>query len=157
MADTYATIANTPVGRTVAKRLGLPAPRLERYRPGAPVIDGPVLLGAAPGGVLGEATARVLAAINADVHTALEPPLRAAAAGAGLDAKVFNPDVAPSDQTFKALVLDASGIGASEDLVHAYEFFHPTVRRRGRFDSISRSVEHLPKRIQSRQLEGVPS
>ena len=162
MADTYATIANTPVGRTVAKRLGLPAPpRLERYRPGAPVIDGPVLLGAAPGGVLGEATARVLAAINADVHTALEPPLRAAAAGAGLDAKVFNPDVAPSDQTFKALVLDASGIGASEDLVHAYEFFHPTVRRvrpSGRIVVLATSPEHAPNprhAVAQRALEGL--
>src|SRR3954452_15617955 len=49
-ADTYGTVVNTPVGRFVARRAGLPRPvELERHSPGDPVIRGPVLLGAAPG------------------------------------------------------------------------------------------------------------
>src|SRR5581483_10881784 len=130
MTDTYATIVNTQVGRTLARRIGLPTPpRLERYEPGAPVIDGPVLLGAAPGGSLTESLARVLAQIGAEVHTALEEPLRSAVASAGLDANVFNPGTTPAEQTFKALVLDAGGIAASEELHHAYAFFHAAIRR----------------------------
>src|SRR3954454_10270976 len=49
-ADTYGTVVNSPVGRFVAKRAGLPRPvELERHAPGDPVIRGRVLLGAAPG------------------------------------------------------------------------------------------------------------
>ena len=48
MADRYQQLVNTPIGKLVSKQVGLPAPpRLERYRPGQPVITGPVLLGAA--------------------------------------------------------------------------------------------------------------
>ena len=91
MSDRYAQLVNTPIGRIVSKQVGLPAPvSLERFEPGQPVIDGPVLLGAAPSGRLAEAAASVLERIGAEVA----PPL---------DRKEFNPDVAPSDQTFKAL------------------------------------------------------
>ena len=44
-----------------------------------------------------------------DAATALDDPVRAHAAAAGLDAAVFNPE-APADRTFKALVFDATGI-----------------------------------------------
>jgi 3-oxoacyl-[acyl-carrier protein] reductase len=130
MGDTYANLVNTPVGRVLAKRIGLPAPpRLQRYEPGSPPIDGPVLLGGAPGGTLVTSTAGVLASIQAETHTALEPSLREAAAAAGLDAKVFNPDAASPEQTFKALVFDATGIVATDQLEHAYAFFHGAIRR----------------------------
>ena len=53
MADRYASFANSELGRTMVRRLGLPdPPRLRRYEPGDPLADGPVLLGAAPGGRL---------------------------------------------------------------------------------------------------------
>ena len=52
MAGTYAGIVNSRVGTRLAAQLGLPRPaRLRRYAVGAPLIDGPVLvggLGAAP-------------------------------------------------------------------------------------------------------------
>ena len=101
MSDRYQQLINTPVGRIVSKQVGLPAPvALERYEPGQPVISGPVLLGAAAGGRLAGAAASVLAAIGAsDVATAMDTELRGAVAGADLDAGVWNPDVAPSDQT----------------------------------------------------------
>jgi 3-oxoacyl-[acyl-carrier protein] reductase len=127
--DTYGQIVNSPVGRFVAQRAGLPRPvPLERYAPGDPVVRGTVLLGAAPGGRLAEPAARVLASAGAQTATSLEEPVRSAAAAARLDAAVFNPG-APGDQRFKALVFDATGIVDSTQLVALHGFFHPTVRR----------------------------
>jgi 3-oxoacyl-[acyl-carrier protein] reductase len=130
MSDRYSQLVNTPIGKIVTKQIGLPSPvKLDRYERGRPVISGPVLLGAAPGGRLAGAVAKVLAAIDAEVHTPLDERVRTAAADASLDAKVFNPDAAPEDQTFKALVFDASGIETSEELREVWAFFHPTIRR----------------------------
>ncbi|MGH2887820.1 MAG: 3-oxoacyl-ACP reductase [Solirubrobacteraceae bacterium] len=130
MSDRYQQLVNTPIGKIVSKQIGLPSPvRLERYERGQPVIDGPVLLGAAPCGRLAGALANGLAAVDAEVHTALDDDARTAAADAHLNAEVFNAETAAEDQRFKALVFDASGIEDSTQLQHAYEFFHPTIRR----------------------------
>ncbi len=108
MSDRYAQLVRTPIGRMVSKQVGLPAPvELERYQPGQPVIDGPVLLGEAPGGRLLEALTGVLARVGADVRSR------------GGD----------SEETFKALVFDATGIDSSDRLVEAWDFFHTTIRR----------------------------
>ncbi len=71
----------------------------------------------------------MLAAIGAEVHTPMQEDIRTAAATAGLDAKVFNPDAAPPEARFKALVFDATGIASTEQLHEAWAFFHPTIRR----------------------------
>jgi 3-oxoacyl-[acyl-carrier protein] reductase len=108
MADRYQQLVNTPIGRIVTKQVGLPSPvKLERYEPGQPVISGPVLVGAARGGRLSEA---------------VEGVLREA------DAEVFS-GIPGADETFKALVFDATGIGSSEELREAWSFFHPVIRR----------------------------
>jgi len=130
MPDRYQQMINTPLGRLLSKQVGLPQPvELERYTRGRPVIDGPVLLGAATGSRLAPAMAGVLAAIGAVTYTSMQDELRAAAVGGGLKAEVWNPEVAPAEQTFKALVFDATGIGSSEQLHEAWAFFHPTIRR----------------------------
>ncbi|HET9104867.1 MAG TPA: 3-oxoacyl-ACP reductase [Solirubrobacteraceae bacterium] len=130
MADRYQQLVNTPIGKLVAKQVGLPnPPRLERYTPGAPVIEGTVLLGAAPGGRLTGAIAGALASAGAETLTAMQDEVRGAAADAGLDAAIFNPDAAPESQRFKALVFDASGIADSEQLHEAWAFLHPVIRR----------------------------
>jgi len=130
MADRYTQLVNTPIGRIVSKQIGLPTPTpLERYKPGQPVFDGPVLLGASSGGTLVGAAAKVLAAIGATVHTPLQEEARQAAADADIEAPIFNPEVASEEDRFKALVFDASGIADSAQLREAYEFFHPTIRR----------------------------
>ena len=50
MADTYTQLVNSPVGRQLAVRLGLPRPTtLRRYAPGDPLVVGSVLV-AGPGG-----------------------------------------------------------------------------------------------------------
>jgi 3-oxoacyl-[acyl-carrier protein] reductase len=119
MSDRYSQLVKLPVAGTVAKRIGLPQP-LALERGGE--FNGRVLLGGA--GRVAEAAARVLADMGADAATALDDPVRAHAAAAGLDAAVFNPE-APADRTFKALVFDATGA----DLIELHRFFHPTVRR----------------------------
>jgi 3-oxoacyl-[acyl-carrier protein] reductase len=127
MSDIYAQLVNSPVGTVVAGRLGLPRPvRLDRQRPAGPLIDGEVLLGAAPGGRLAGALAQVLSDGGARVSTTRERPLRDAASAAGLDAGLFNPESAVAGR-FKGLVFDASGIADSTQLLELQRFFHPTV------------------------------
>jgi 3-oxoacyl-[acyl-carrier protein] reductase len=162
MADRYQQLVNTPIGRIVSKQVGLPAPvELERYAPGQPVIRGPVLLGAAPGGRLAGAIAKVLAAVGAEVRTSLDDEMRRSAADEGLDAGVFNPDVAGGDDTFKALVLDATGISSSERLRDAWAFFHPTIRRLQRSGRVlvlgtpPSDCATPPEAIAQRALEGL--
>ncbi|MBA3807470.1 MAG: short chain dehydrogenase, partial [Solirubrobacterales bacterium] len=107
MADRYTHLVNTPIGRTLARRVGLPAPvALRRYVPGQALIDGRVLLGGAPGGRLHEALSRVLA-------------------GAGIDAieRAGTPEASQH-----ALIFDATGVGDVQQLQHLYEFFHPRIR-----------------------------
>ena len=130
MSDRYQQLVNTPIGKVVSKQIGLPAPvRLERYERGRPVVTGPVLFGAAPGGRLSPAVARVLGNVGAEVRTPLDEEVRSAAADAGLGAGVFNPETASEEDTFKALVFDATGIADSSQLREAFTFFHPTIRR----------------------------
>ncbi|HVX32718.1 MAG TPA: 3-oxoacyl-ACP reductase [Solirubrobacterales bacterium] len=110
MPDRYSQIVNAPFLSTVARQVGLPRPvDLDRWQPGSPVVAGPVLSGAAPGGRLERALKKVLDEIGAE--------------RAGAEGKV------------KALVFDASGIADSTQLVELQRFFYPAVprlRRSGR-------------------------
>jgi 3-oxoacyl-[acyl-carrier protein] reductase len=110
MSDRYSQVVNAPVVSTIAKQLGLPQPvELDRYTPGAPVVAGPVLTGAAPGGRLDKVLPAFLDRIKAE---------RAGAEGPA-----------------KALVFDATGIADSTELVELQRFFYPAVgrlRRSGR-------------------------
>lgn len=104
MSDRYAQIVNAPVLATIAKQVGLPQPvELDRYRPGAPVISGPVLSAAAPSGRLDKAVKTLLDQIGAE---------RASTEGEA-----------------KALLFDASGIADSTELVELQRFFYPAVGR----------------------------
>ena len=58
--------------------------------------------------------------------TTRERPLREAAANAGLDARLFNPESAGPER-FQGLVFDASGIADSTELVELQRFFYPAV------------------------------
>src|SRR5204862_5626073 len=116
-------------GRFVTKRLGMPQPTpLRRYEPGQPVLDGPALLGAAPGGRLIEPTADILRAVGAQAFLGPEDYVRDAGAGAGVTTTAWSPSE-NGDQRFAALVYDASGIQSSDDLRRLYDFFHPVIRR----------------------------
>src|SRR5690606_25987012 len=68
MADRYANFARTAAGRALVKRLGLPAPpALRRYRPGDPLVSGPVLLGGVAGGRVTGPLAELLGAAGVEV------------------------------------------------------------------------------------------
>ncbi len=162
MADRYQQLINTPIGRIVSKQVGLPAPvKLERYERGQPVVTGPVLLGAAPGARLIPAITQVLANIEAETHTPMDEATRSAAADVGLDAAIFNPEVAPAEDRFKALVFDASGIASVDELREAYRFLHPTIRRvrgSGRVIVLGTPPEDAPDpqaAVAQRALEGL--
>jgi 3-oxoacyl-[acyl-carrier protein] reductase len=161
MTDRYQQLVNTPIGKLVSKQIGLPnPPTLERYRPGRPVVSGPVLLGA-PGGRLGPAVAKILRSIDAEVLTPMDEELRGAAAQAKLDAGIWNPDAATAEQRFKALIFDATGIQSSQELQEAWAFFHPTIRRvmtSGRVIVLGTAPEDCsspPAAIAQRALEGL--
>jgi 3-oxoacyl-[acyl-carrier protein] reductase len=129
MADRYQTFANSPPGRFVTKRLGMPAPApLRRYEPDEPVLHGPALLGAAPGGRLAPIAADVLRAVDAHVYLAGTEHLREAAEHSGIQTAAWGSEDG-GEQRFAALVFDASGIEDSDGLRAAYDFFHPVIRR----------------------------
>ena len=104
MSDTYTQIVNAPVVSGLANSLGLPRPvELDRYQPGRPVIDGPVLTGSAPESSLRPAISATLDSIGAE---------RAGTEGPA-----------------KALIFDATGISDSTELVELQRFFYPAVPR----------------------------
>jgi 3-oxoacyl-[acyl-carrier protein] reductase len=101
MSDRYTSFANTPAGRAVVKRLGLPEPlRLRRYRTGDPDVEGAVLVGGA--GRLAEPVRKLLQSIGAATDSA--------------------------DGPYSALVFDATGVTYSTGLRALYDFFHPAAR-----------------------------
>lgn len=107
MSDTYTQIVNAPLVSSLAGSLGLPRPvELDRFRAGAPVVEGAVLTGAAPDGVLRPAISAALDSIGAE---------RAGAEGPA-----------------KALIFDATGIAHSNQLVELQRFFYPNVSRLSR-------------------------
>ena len=107
MGDRYQSLANTGLGRFVVRNLGLPQPpRLDRYRPGAPVVDGPVLLGSAPNGTLQGVVAKQLAVLGVETRT----------------------ERFADDERFRGLVFDATGIDSVAGLSRLQEFFTPVLR-----------------------------
>jgi 3-oxoacyl-[acyl-carrier protein] reductase len=107
--DRYHRFANSRMGGVATKRLGLPRPApLERHEPGRPVVTGPVLVGEAARGRLGDALLGVLRSIGAHVVRESEPE------GEGA--------------RYAALVFDATGIAQSGQLQTLHRFFGPVAR-----------------------------
>ena len=110
MGDRYATFAHSWPGRTLVRKLGLPKPpQLHRYRPGEPLVAGPVLLGAAPGGRVVDMVGKLLTATAIEVR---EP-------GDGPDGR---------RPLYAGLIFDATGIADPTGLRALYDFFHPHAR-----------------------------
>ncbi|WP_410660199.1 3-oxoacyl-ACP reductase [Amycolatopsis sp. lyj-112] len=108
MADRYQQFTKSPVGKFVVPKLGLPNPAtLRRYKPGQSALEGPALLGAAPGG-------RLEKVIEAQLHRA------------GIEVVST-----PSDGKHAALVFDATGVKDPKQLREVYAFFHPVIRSVG--------------------------
>ncbi|RKR89080.1 3-oxoacyl-[acyl-carrier protein] reductase [Micromonospora pisi] len=121
MSDRYASFANSGAGRALVKRLGLPdPPRLRRYRPGDPLLPGPVLLDSAPGGRLREPVTKLLAAAGVALA---DPTTVTATESTATTASAAETGVRPA-----ALIYDASGITDSTGLRSLYDFFHAYAR-----------------------------
>src|SRR5690606_9094921 len=111
MADKYQRFTQSPVGKWLAPRLGLPQPApLRRYRPGQPPLEGPAVVGGAPGGRLAKVITEQIT-------------------GAGID--VLDESERPGDRKYGALVFDASGITDPAQLREVYAFFKPRLRSLG--------------------------
>ncbi|MDT9592488.1 3-oxoacyl-ACP reductase [Nocardioides zeae] len=104
MTDRYQGFVASPVGKFLVKNLGLPSPvRLERYREGAPLVDGTVLVGGT--GRLVDQLPDVLDSLG--IATALRRD---------------------DDATYKGLVLDATGLTDASELHALRDFFTPVLR-----------------------------
>jgi 3-oxoacyl-[acyl-carrier protein] reductase len=104
MSDRYQSFVSSPIGKLLVKNLGLPSPvKLERWKEGAPLVDGTVLVGG-------------------------EGRLRPALTKAFDDLGIATAVVPVGGEKYKGLVFDATGITSSADLVALQEFFTPVVR-----------------------------
>ncbi len=117
MADRYQQFTTSALGAKLADLVGLPAPtRLRRHEPGQPVVTGPVLLHAAPGGRLVDEAAKALVGLGADVVEA---------SGSGAETAV------PEGPRLAALVVDASGLTGSEQYAELWPVLRAGIRRLG--------------------------
>src|SRR3954454_9086343 len=109
-SDRYQQLTQSAPGRFISKRLGLPQPvHLRRYEPGQPLLDGPALVGAAPGGRLLKSIAKVLQATASDAYVTPQGEAKAAATAAKLGPTLWDPKQSDEDDlTFAALVYDAT-------------------------------------------------
>jgi len=135
VSDLYAQLVNSPPGKLIAPRVGLPRPvELRRYTAGEADLVGAMLSGGAPSGRLGEEVERLLGEIGA-------------------------PRPETAEGKVGALVFDATGISDSTELVELQRFFYPNVKRverSGRVVILGTSPPELPPRAATAQraLEG---
>jgi 3-oxoacyl-[acyl-carrier protein] reductase len=141
MADRYASFVASGAGRALTRRLGLPQPvPLRRFRPGEPLVPGPVLVGGE--GRLGAAIGKVLDGLGAELR----------------DPSATGADGAPPANA--ALVFDATGIMDATGLRALYDFFHPVARSvypNGRVIVLGTPPQRCgsaPEAVAQRALEG---
>src|SRR3954452_8188701 len=112
MSDWYRDFANSGFGTTITKSLGLPRPAvLRRYEPGQPLLPGPVVVGSAGEGRLGQEGTGVVSAAGVPVVS----PLTA--------------DGSTDGEKYGAVVLDATGLTGPADLASAHYFLSPAIKR----------------------------
>ncbi len=129
MNDSYLQFANSPFGAKLADTLGLPKPlKLERFKAGAPVIKGTVLVGGGGEPQLLQALADALRSMGAQTvaHSQL-PQWTPLANKAGLMTGRWDIDGKPGEKV-KALVFDATGLTDSTQTGALYQFFHDAAR-----------------------------
>lgn len=159
MTDQYQAFTQSPLGKFVVKNLGLPSPAaLDRFESAQPVVNGAVLLGAAPSSTISASIAQILSNIHADSYVGNNVELQQTAAKVGLNLRPLNAD--DKESKFKAVVFDASGIQNSEQLKELYNFFNPIARQisnSGRVIVIGTTPETaktVKQAIAQRALEG---
>jgi 3-oxoacyl-[acyl-carrier protein] reductase len=112
VSDWYRDFANSGVGTTITKQLGLPRPAvLRRYEPGQPLLPGPAVIGSAGAGRLRDELTGLLRSAGVTVQS----PVTA--------------DGATDGEKPAAVLLDATGLTSPADLVAAHDFLAPAVKR----------------------------
>jgi len=107
MSDWYRDFANSGLGATITKQLGLPRPvELRRYSPGQPLLPGPAVVGSAGKGRLHEQLTGLL-----------------------IDAGVTVSSPAADGERLAAVLLDATGFTGPADLAAAHALLAPAVGR----------------------------
>lgn len=159
MSDRYGEFVQSPLGKKVAKNLGLPLPtKLDRFEAGEKVVRGSVLFGSASGedSSVSEAIASILNNLHAEVFVTDKDTHKEALSTAGLDAK----NSKENSDKYKVLVFDASNISHAPDLKEMYDFFHPVARKvekSGRVIIVGRPPEEcetIGETLAQRALEG---
>jgi 3-oxoacyl-[acyl-carrier protein] reductase len=106
--DFYRAFTSSAIGKFLAANLGLPQPaKLERYTPGAPLVEGTVVVGGQ--GRLAESLPGILDVL-------------------GIASTDHINATAEEGTTFKGLVFDATGITTSAELNGLRDFFTPLMR-----------------------------
>ncbi|MFP5384241.1 MAG: 3-oxoacyl-ACP reductase [Gammaproteobacteria bacterium] len=128
--DRYTSFANSSLGRSLLSSLGMPTPvPLDRHDPAQKtLINGGVLFGTMQNGPVAAAVARVLKEGGVDAWVYAEGGEQAKAALGKAKTWDGQPE---SEQKFKGLVFDASGIDNSTGLKALWAFFHPVVKKLG--------------------------
>ena len=104
MSDRYQSFTSSPIGKLFVKNLGLPSPvKLERYTPGAPLVDGTVVVGG---------SGRLVDVVT----TSLD------------NLGIASTAVAAEGEKYKGVVFDATGITDAEGLVAVQQFLTPLLR-----------------------------
>jgi 3-oxoacyl-[acyl-carrier protein] reductase len=135
VTDRYQDFVQSPIGRFLAKSLGLPAPTpLLRYAAGDPLVTGTVLTGG---------TGRLAGSLTGLLDQ--------------LD--VFSAQVADPEARYRGLLFDATGLTDASQLVALREFFGPLMRSLEacpRLVVVGTPPELLegPERVAQRALEG---
>jgi 3-oxoacyl-[acyl-carrier protein] reductase len=112
VSDWYRDFANSGMGTTLTKKLGLPRPAvLRRYEPGDPVLPGPAVVGSAGEGRLRDTLSELLK----DAGVTVQSPVTA--------------DGATDGERPAAVLLDATGLRTPADLASAHDFLAPAVKR----------------------------
>jgi 3-oxoacyl-[acyl-carrier protein] reductase len=137
MTDRYQSFTASPIGKLFVKNLGLPNPvKLERYTPGAPLVDGTVVVGG---------TGRLVEVVTTSLDNLGIASTSAAAEG----------------ERYKGVVFDATGITDAEGLVAIQQFLTPLIRS---LENCARVVvlgtnptqtANLEERVAQRALEGI--
>lgn len=166
MSDRYLRFTHMPLARKAIKTLNLPLPvppmlkRADGPWQERPLTGSTALFGTTVGSSLTSQALATLGGCGAEVAAlsgteALSNIKRAATRG-----KMNLDEVTAGDQSYDALVFDASGIKKPEELRALYDFFHPTVGRvnnNGRIIVLGRPEDEAEDAAQgaaSRALEG---
>jgi 3-oxoacyl-[acyl-carrier protein] reductase len=117
VSDWYRDFANSGVGTTITRQLGLPRPAvLRRYEPGQPLLPGPAVVGSAVVGSAGEGRLRDrLTGVLRDAGVTVQSPTTA--------------DGTDDGERPAAVLLDATGLTGPADLAAVHVFLASAVKR----------------------------